>query len=104
MKIGDTVRKKSGSAWEGVIVGTYQTKLTPEGYAVESSSHPGSVQIYPASALELVKDDRDVGLNFKTAAEQLAEAARFCGLVITISQKSVEPLAMGRHVDVRVMS
>ena len=29
------------------------TKLTPEGYAVESESHKGSVQIYPATALEL---------------------------------------------------
>ena len=51
--LGDTVEKKSGSAWAGVIVGTYSTHLTPEGYAVESSAHPGSVQIYPASALRL---------------------------------------------------
>lgn len=53
--MGDTVRKKSGSEWEGVIVGFYSTNLTPEGYAVESSSHAGSVQIYPAKALEAVK-------------------------------------------------
>ena len=33
--------------------GTAQ-KLTPEGYAVESESHPGSVQIYPVAALERV--------------------------------------------------
>lgn len=26
--------------------------LTPKGYAVESSTHKGSVQIYPAAALE----------------------------------------------------
>lgn len=52
--MGDTVRKKSGSEWEGVIVGLYSTSLTPEGYAVESSSHAGSVQIYPAKALEVV--------------------------------------------------
>lgn len=50
--LGDHVKKKSGSEWEGVIVGTYSTKLTPEGYAVESSAHKGSVQIYPAGALE----------------------------------------------------
>ncbi len=50
-KLGDVVRKVSGSEWEGVIVGTYSTELTPEGYAVESSSHKGSVQIYPAKAL-----------------------------------------------------
>lgn len=52
--IGDTVRKKSGSEWEGVVVGFYSTSLTPEGYAVESSSHEGSVQIYPTKALEVV--------------------------------------------------
>lgn len=51
---GDVVRKKSGSQWEGTVVGEYSTALTPEGYAVESYAHPGSVQIYPVSALELV--------------------------------------------------
>lgn len=56
-KIGDLVRKTKGSEWEGHVVGTYSTKLTPEGYAVESSSHAGSVQIYPVSALELVVDE-----------------------------------------------
>ena len=52
--MGDLVRKKSGSEWEGKIVGFYSTELTPEGYCVESATHSGSVQIYPASALELV--------------------------------------------------
>ncbi|AYQ84149.1 MULTISPECIES: trimethoprim-resistant dihydrofolate reductase DfrB2 [Pseudomonas] len=51
---GDRVRKKSGAAWQGQVVGWYCTKLTPEGYAVESESHPGSVQIYPVAALERV--------------------------------------------------
>lgn len=51
---GDRVRKRSGSAWEGIVVGEYSTSLTPEGYAVESLYHPGSVQIYPAPALEMV--------------------------------------------------
>ena len=41
----DKVKKKSGSEWEGAVVGFYSTGLTPEGYAVESSSHKGSVQI-----------------------------------------------------------
>lgn len=50
-KLGDTVSKKSGSQWHGTIVGTYSTKLTPEGYAVESYYEAGSVQIYPVSAL-----------------------------------------------------
>ena len=52
--MGDRVRKKSGAAWQGQVVGWYCTKLTPEGYAVESESHPGSVQIYPVTALERV--------------------------------------------------
>ncbi|HHL2895856.1 TPA: trimethoprim-resistant dihydrofolate reductase DfrB [Pseudomonas aeruginosa] len=52
--IGDRVRKKSGAAWQGQIVGWYCTNLTPEGYAVESEAHPGSVQIYPVAALERI--------------------------------------------------
>ena len=52
---GDRVRKKSGSEWQGFVVGWYSTSLTPEGYAVESESHAGSVQIYPAGALELIQ-------------------------------------------------
>ena len=52
--LGDRVRKKSGAAWQGQVVGWYSTKLTPEGYAVESEAHPGSVQIYPVAALERV--------------------------------------------------
>lgn len=55
--MGDRVRKKSGSYWQGSVVGWYSTKLTPEGYAVESEFHPGSVQIYPASALELIEPE-----------------------------------------------
>jgi dihydrofolate reductase (trimethoprim resistance protein) len=51
-KLGDLVRKKSGSQWHGIVVGTYSTALTPEGYAVESATESGSVQIYPVSALE----------------------------------------------------
>lgn len=49
------VRKTSGSEWQGRICGTYSTPLTPEGYAVESEAHAGSVQIYPAKALEAVE-------------------------------------------------
>lgn len=52
--LGDRVRKRSGSEWQGLIVGWYSTRLTPEGYAVESETHSGSVQIYPAAALERV--------------------------------------------------
>lgn len=50
-KCGDRVRKRSGSSWQGVVVGFYATKLTPEGYCVESEREPGSVQIYPVAAL-----------------------------------------------------
>jgi hypothetical protein len=51
-KLGDTVKKKSGSQWVGCIVGFYSTVLTPRGYAIESIYHDGSVQIYPENALE----------------------------------------------------
>ncbi len=53
-RMGDRVKKTSGSEWVGHVCGTYSTALTPEGYAVESEAHAGSVQIYPAKALELV--------------------------------------------------
>jgi dihydrofolate reductase (trimethoprim resistance protein) len=52
-QLGDRVRKTKGSQWHGYIVGVYSTELTPEGYAVESATEHGSVQIYPAAALEL---------------------------------------------------
>jgi dihydrofolate reductase (trimethoprim resistance protein) len=52
-QLGDRVRKVRGSQWQGTVVGFYSTKLTPEGYCVESDAHSGSVQIYPAAALEL---------------------------------------------------
>ena len=55
-QLGDTVRKTKGSQWHGKVVGTYSTTLTPEGYAVESSTEIGSVQIYPAAALEDIDD------------------------------------------------
>jgi dihydrofolate reductase (trimethoprim resistance protein) len=37
------------------VVGAYSTKLTAEGYAVESERETGSVQIYPVAALEKVR-------------------------------------------------
>lgn len=52
--LGDRVMKMRGSEWVGVVVGFYLTSLTPEGYCVESEAHSGSVQIYPAAALEKV--------------------------------------------------
>jgi len=53
-RMGDLVKKSTGSEWEGRVVGWYSTEQTKEGYAVESEVHKGSVQIYPAKALELV--------------------------------------------------
>lgn len=54
---GDHVRKKRGSRWQGRVVGWYSTTLTSEGYAIESDTEHGSVQIYPASALERSTED-----------------------------------------------
>ena len=51
-QLGDRVTKTKGSKWTGRVVGTYATDLTAEGYAVESETEKGSVQIYPAAALE----------------------------------------------------
>ena len=56
---GDRVKKKKGAAWHGVVCGEYSTALTPEGYAVESEREPGSVQIYPAGALDPVIEQGD---------------------------------------------
>lgn len=53
---GTRVRKIKGASWQGRIVGLYSTTLTPVGFAVESEREPGSVQIYPASALEPIDD------------------------------------------------
>lgn len=58
-QLGDPVRKIKGSSWYGFVVGAYSTELTPEGYAVESIHHPGSVQIYPVNALELYEGEED---------------------------------------------
>jgi len=52
---GDRVRKVKGSSWHGLVVGEYSTSLTLIGYCVESEREPGSVQLYPEAALELVE-------------------------------------------------
>ena len=51
----ERVRKRKGSSWQGPVKGYYSTSLTPDGICVESEREPGSVQIYPASALERVQ-------------------------------------------------
>ncbi|MFC3072404.1 hypothetical protein [Shinella pollutisoli] len=53
-KMGERVRKHSGSWWEGSVVGFYSTSQTPAGYCVQLDTvENGPVQIYPESALEL---------------------------------------------------
>lgn len=46
------VRKRSGSWWEGRVVGWYSTAQTQRGYCVEIYKPNGSFHIYPESALE----------------------------------------------------
>ncbi len=53
-RLGTRVRKIRGASWQGRVVGYYSTTLTPHGYCVESEREPGSVQIYPAAALEII--------------------------------------------------
>ena len=53
-RMGDLVKKSTGSEWIGRVVGWYSTEQTKEGYAVESGAHGNSLQLYPAKALELV--------------------------------------------------
>lgn len=57
--LGTMVFKHKGSEWSGPVVGYYSTDLTPEGYAVESELHRGSVQIYPRAALRAQQKDQD---------------------------------------------
>jgi hypothetical protein len=52
--LGQRVRKKTGSGWQGTIVGFYSTKQTPIGYAIESEFHSNAVQIFPENALEQI--------------------------------------------------
>lgn len=54
-QFGDLVQKIKGSQWRGWVVGFYTSSLTERGYAVESSTHDGAVQIYPEAALEKVE-------------------------------------------------
>ncbi len=73
-QLGDLVCKTKGSHWSGIVVGTYSTALTPEGYAVESSTEKGSVQIYPAAALEKV-GEQQASASLLVELERLAQLA-----------------------------
>lgn len=59
-ELGDLVSKTKGSNWTGRVVGYYSTVLTPRGYAVESLTEKGSVQIYPESALKEVTEPTEL--------------------------------------------
>jgi hypothetical protein len=50
--IGTLLRKVRGSQWRGPVVGFYSTENTPEGYVIMSTFEYGSVQAWPAAALE----------------------------------------------------
>lgn len=50
-ELGAWVQKKGRASWRGRVVGWYRTDITALGYAVESAYEPGSVQIYPETAL-----------------------------------------------------
>lgn len=52
-RFGDLVRKTKGPEWQGPVCGWYRTGYNPSGFCVESSGHRWSVQIYPASMLEV---------------------------------------------------
>jgi len=85
-KLGDLVRKTKGSQWSGIVVGTYSTELTPEGYAVESSTEKGSVQIYPVGALE------EVTAPVESLQEEV-ERLRKASVPICIGQPLIQILA-----------
>lgn len=91
-KLGDLVRKKSGSEWEGKIVGFYSTELNPDGYCVESNKHLGSVQIYPGKALEKVQT---VGL-WHEAKKPKYWIGTAAGNTWVICSKADRLLAVGR--------
>ena len=77
-KLGTRLRKKSGANWQGRVVGFYSTTLTPEGYAIESESEKGSVQIYPDAALEEVQEQPDRCFNCEHDARTTYQGDRLC--------------------------
>lgn len=82
--LGAYVRKKSGSFWEGTVVGHYSTDQTPDGVAVQLFGWPnGPVQIYPVAALELCPGAGTVGsrsprlgASFESVAAAYAQGER----------------------------
>ena len=60
--LGTRVRKKTGSSWQGRVVGYYSSSLTSLGLCVESERELGSVQIYPLKALEVLPESTNADL------------------------------------------
>lgn len=51
--LGSRVKKRTGSWWEGKVVGFYSTEQTPIGYCVQLDCvELAPVQIFPEAALE----------------------------------------------------
>lgn len=78
--VGDRVRKKSGTWWEGKVVGYYSTARTQHGYCVQMDEKPdGPVQIYPADALELIEPPvggKSITISPREAAKALIDCRR----------------------------
>lgn len=55
--LNQRLKKTKGSSWRGRVCGYYSTTLTPVGYCIESENEPGSVQLYPETALEPMDDE-----------------------------------------------
>ena len=62
--MGDIVEKKSGSYWEGEIVGFYSTLQTPIGICVQLPTRNGNgpVQLYPEDAFKIKSNKPDTAL------------------------------------------
>lgn len=75
-KLGDRVRKISGSEWHGHVVGAYSTPLTPEGYCIKSERETNSVQNYPAAALEFMPAKEDDAADLAFYVKALREVER----------------------------
>lgn len=91
-KHGDPVCKSRGSQWKGKVVGWYSTTLTPEGYAVESNTEHGSVQIYPAAALEQ--------LPYPSGKESIMSDEKEKGCDPRVSQAALGPAGLERNQEV----
>ena len=89
--LGALVQKKGRASWRGKIVGWYRTDITAIGYAVESAFEPGSVQIYPETAL-LAWDGEQ-----QAAREELSEA--LFNALMASSEHVADPIPLPQPSD-----